>query len=206
MISIKFIVSLAVIATTAFAQPYKIDPASLVNIRCNDSDKLPTPSYGSTGIVFTVCAEQEINAPIDKVYNALLDFGAYSIWNTFVIDVVARGKSSLTPAPAPVGTQMTFTVAGLIGPLNVPTPEIVSVGIPDVDGDGKYAFNAWVLDAFKQRAEHPNVLTDLGNGRTRYVSYESYYVGVVGLSVVLKGQLREAFERQGEDLKKYVEG
>jgi hypothetical protein len=206
MISIKSIVSLAVIATTAFAQPYKIDPASLVNIRCNDSDKLPTPSYGSTGIVFTVCAEQEINAPIDKVYNALLDFSAYSTWNTFVIDVVARGNSSLTPAPAPVGTQMTFTVTGLLGPLDIPIPESVSVGIPDVDGSGKYAINAWVLDAFKERSEHPNVLTDLGNGRTRYVSYESYYVGVVGLSAVLKGQLQESFERQGEDLKKYVEG
>ena len=55
--------------------------------------------------------------------------------------------------------------------------------------------------------EHPNVLTDVGSGVTRYLSFETYYVGTETILVLpLKGNLRMAFEKQGAELKTYVEG
>lgn len=40
----------------------------------------------------------------------------------------------------------------------------------------------------------------------RYVSWESYYGAVAYLTKTLEGNLRKAFQRQGEDLKRLVEG
>ena len=54
-------------------------------------------------------------------------------------------------------------------------------------------------------AEHPNVLTDAGNGFTRYVSWETYYLPGGVLLLTLQAQLKTQFIQQGKDLKKYVE-
>jgi hypothetical protein len=56
-------------------------------------------------------------------------------------------------------------------------------------------------------AEHPNTLVNVGGGVTRYLSFETYYVGTeMALVLPLKGNLQTAFEKQGADLKAYVEG
>lgn len=103
---------------------------------------------------------------------------------------------------------MTFTNNGLVPGLNVSSDEVVSLLEEDVYGDGRVAINAWGNDGFGPKAQHPNILTDLGGGVTRVVSYESYYGLVLGgvTGLVLKDALQRQFEAQVEDLKVYVEG
>lgn len=117
---------------------------------------------------------------------------------------------------------MKFITRGLIGSLNTTSEEIVTVDQKDIfsssseeeeeeeEGtEGKasrHAINAWRYDGVGQRAEHPNVLTDLGERGTRYVSFESYYGLLAPVTEVLKGKLKSAFEAQADDLKRFVEG
>jgi hypothetical protein len=48
------------------------DPTNWASLHCpsNSSDGLPTPTYGSDQIVFTVCVKLNISAPLIDVYNA----------------------------------------------------------------------------------------------------------------------------------------
>ncbi|EMF12697.1 uncharacterized protein SEPMUDRAFT_66005 [Sphaerulina musiva SO2202] len=223
---------LLLVATTipspSHAQTYQIEPSQLVNIRCstnNNNNKLPTPTYGDKHIIFTICVEREIQAPITQVYNTLLDFRLYSDWNSFVIDVQPSSSSSgnvegeIPRGPAPLGTKVKFITRGLIGSLNTTSEEIVTVDQKDIfsssssaegtSSEGtasRHAINAWRYDGVGQRAEHPNVLTDLGERGTRYVSFESYYGLLAPVTEVLKGKLKSAFEAQADDLKRFVEG
>ncbi|EGP90524.1 unnamed protein product [Zymoseptoria tritici ST99CH_1E4] len=202
------------LASLANAQNYnnfKTKPSDLINTQCRDSDKLPTLTYGSKDIVFTICTEKYIKGTVLEVHNAIVDFASYPKWNTFVIDVEARSGSSLTPSPPPVGTKMTFTTTGLIPKVNTKSLEEISYVNPDVDGHsatrGTYAMSAWKGDMTKLAPlEHVNVVMNVGYGYTRYVSYESYYPGVTAAAIALKGKLQKQFDQQGEDLKKYVEG
>lgn len=199
-------VAVAVMATISQARLYKIPPAELVNTRCNDAEKLPTATYGSDGIIFTVCSERVLKASIAETYDALLDFSRYSEWNSFVVDVQPIDPKSLPPGPAPLGTKVKFITQGLLGPFNSTSDEIVTIDMRNVDGKGKIAVNGWRYDGPGQLAEHLNILTGLGDGTIRYVSYESYY-GLLApvLALLLKKNLQKAFDAQGDDLKRYVE-
>lgn len=228
-LNLLLLVAATTIPSPSHAQTYQIEPSQLVNIRCNanNNNKLPTPTYGDQKIIFTICVEREIQAPITQVYNTLLDFRLYSDWNSFVIDVQPSSSSSssggnvkeeLPRGPAPLGTRVKFITRGLIGSLNTTSEEIVTVdqkGIfsssSEEETEGKasasrHAINAWRYDGVGQRAEHPNVLTDLGERGTRYVSFESYYGLLAPVTEVLKGKLKSAFEAQADDLKRFVEG
>lgn len=232
-LNLLLLVATTTIPSPSHAQTYQIEPSQLVNIRCstNANAKLPTPTYGDQKIIFTICVEREIQAPITQVYNTLLDFRLYSDWNSFVIDVQPSSSSSggnvkeeLPRGPAPLGTRVKFITRGLIGSLNTTSEEIVTVdqknlfsssssseeeGTEGTEGKAsasRHAINAWRYDGVGQRAEHPNVLTDLGERGTRYVSFESYYGLLAPVTEVLKGKLKSAFEAQADDLKRFVEG
>lgn len=114
---------------------------------------------------------------------------------------------------------MKFITRGLIGSLNTTSEEIVTVDQKNLfsssssseeegteEKASRHAINAWRYDGVGQRAEHPNVLTDLGERGTRYVSFESYYGLLAPVTEVLKGKLKSAFEAQADDLKRFVEG
>lgn len=58
---------------------------------------LPTPTYGTKGAVFTVCGELIINAPRQTVYDVILDFQKYHLWNSFVVDVQLPSNVMETP-------------------------------------------------------------------------------------------------------------
>ncbi|KAI2469376.1 hypothetical protein F4781DRAFT_220914 [Annulohypoxylon bovei var. microspora] len=168
---------------------------------------LVTPSYGTSDAIFTVCSELVIAAPPSTVYAATLDFQSYARWNTFIPTVALPANVSATPADVWVGMAMTFTSRGLVGGLNTTSAEVVSL----LDGGGTgYLMSAWRYDdgvgGASARAEHPNVLVDLGDGSTRYLSYETYYAGLsTGAIALLKAQLKEQFDVQARDLKAYVE-
>ncbi|KAJ7448804.1 hypothetical protein FB451DRAFT_1288628 [Mycena latifolia] len=187
------------------------DPINWASLHCpsNCADGLPTPTYGSDQIVFTVCAELNISAPLIDVYNAILDFQAYPSWNTFVFAVDLPSNVTTTPSDNYVGMPMTFHTAGVLPPFNTTSNEVLTV--LDYANAAGYSLSAWRYDdglgGLGMRSEHPSVLVDVGGGATRYLSFETYYVGTETAVVLpLKENLQTAFEKQGADLKAYVEG
>ncbi|KAI1105846.1 hypothetical protein F4804DRAFT_330930 [Jackrogersella minutella] len=169
---------------------------------------LVTPTYGTEGAIFTICSELVINAEPLAGYNAILDFKSYPQWNSFIIDVALPDNVTSTPEDIYVGMTMTFTSNGLIGALNTTSTEVISLF--DSSGSAGYLINAWHYDdgvgGAGARAEHPNVFVGLGNGSTRYLSYETYYAGwSTGIIALLKDQLQQEWDIQAQGLKTYVE-
>lgn len=181
------------------------------SLRCpqNSSGTLPTPTFGSEGIVFTICSEIVIGKPRAAVYAAVLDFLAYPRWNSFVVDVQVPPNVTRTPADVYVGMPMVFTTAGLVPLVNTTSQETVSVlDNPGPEGGAAYALAAWRYDqGVGGKAEHPYVLADQGDGTTRQLSYESFYMGLeTPLILLLRNKLKKQFDQQSMDLKAYVEG
>ncbi|OTA92999.1 hypothetical protein M434DRAFT_396005 [Hypoxylon sp. CO27-5] len=169
---------------------------------------LITPTYGTKGAIFTICSELIINAEPLAGYNAILDFKSYPQWNSFIINVALPDNVTSTPEDIYVGMAMKFTSNGLIGGLNTTSTEVITLFDPS--GVSGYLINAWHYDdgvgGIGSRAEHPNVFVDLGNGSTRYLSYETYYAGwSTGTIALLKDKLQKQWDIQAQDLKAYVE-
>ncbi|KAI1210849.1 uncharacterized protein F4807DRAFT_420607 [Annulohypoxylon truncatum] len=209
IIKIMFSLLLTSLAATASAAltTSQVDYGSL-HCPSDSLGTLTTPTYGTDGAIFTVCSELLINASPLAVYNAILDFKSYPRWNAFIPDVSLPANVTSTPRDLYLGMPMTFTSSGLIGSLNTTSAEILTV--LDASGASDYLLNAWRYDdgvgGVSARAEHPNVLVDLGNGSTRYLSYETYYAGLsTGAIALLKEQLKQEFDIQAQDLKTYVE-
>jgi hypothetical protein len=194
-------------AAVAESSDARIDWASL-HCPKNNVSTLPTPTYGTHGRVWMICTELVIDAPPQKVYDTLIDFRSYHLWNSFVVDVQLPPDVTTTPDDVYEGMEMVFTTTGLIPGVNTTSDEVLTV-LQDDAGEG-YILNAWRSNVFHNgslsRAEHPNILTS-AEGGTRYVSYETYYEGLATpLIETLKPQLQAAFDRQGADLKAYLEG
>ncbi|KAK8123901.1 hypothetical protein PG999_003819 [Apiospora kogelbergensis] len=219
---------------------------------------LPTPTYGTEGRVWMVCSETLIRAPRRAVYDALVDFGRYGKWNSYVTNVEVVHPTSKAPLqnsddPAHKkavyeGMDLSFTFTGLGGEGVVTTgPEVLTVLNPSsssssgrsstsaikatkprkcrhsastfatsekkavaATGEEDYSINAWRSDLKVAdeliRSEHPNVLTDAGEGFTRYVSWETYYEGKSTETFkMLQTQMQALNDQQGQDLKAYLE-
>lgn len=176
-------------------------------ITCNASATLPTPSYGTTGGIFTICATAVISAPLASIYTAILSFRTYAAWNSFVTSVTL--PANVTSAEEVyVGMDMTLYTAGVLDGATTSSKEFVTVLDPEQGAGVKsaaWAFNDTVGGAF-QRAEHVSLLREVGGGRVEYVSWETYYgPGALVVGGLLKGRLQSGFERQGLDLKRWVE-
>ncbi|KDN43972.1 hypothetical protein K437DRAFT_257277 [Tilletiaria anomala UBC 951] len=187
----------------------KAVPPDWARIQCTDGGILPTPTYGDSGSIFTACAQLVIDAPVEQVYNAIIDFGSYPKWNSFVPLVKPRDGAVLSDVRA--GLPMTFHSAGLAPfGLNTTTDERVTVlDLPSYPRPAS-ALVVWRFDpalgATLIQAEHPNILTHLHNGSTRYISYETYYsLGSVAVQLLEEAKLKKQFVQQGHDLKAYVE-
>ncbi|GKT65739.1 hypothetical protein ColTof4_03496 [Colletotrichum tofieldiae] len=194
-----------------FAVTAQASLSSIASLRCSDG-LLPTPSYNLTRALFTVCTEETINAPIQAIYDTVIDFRRYSEWNTFVVEAVPP-PTVQGPEDAYLEMPVKFTSAGIIPFFNASSNEVVTLLAPDVedeDGLGRVravagwrnddGFNGYVL-----AAEHPNILTDLGNGSVRMISYETFYLPGAALLLLSKGTLQERFDTQARDLKRYLE-
>ncbi|KAI1386344.1 uncharacterized protein F4822DRAFT_312919 [Hypoxylon trugodes] len=194
--------------TLAATSARAIDYSSL-HCPTDPTSTLETPTYGTSGAIFTICSELLINAPPISAYSAILDFNSYPLWNTFIISVGLPSNVTTTPGDIYISMPMSFISNGLISGINTTSTEVISLF--DATGTDGYLVNAWHYDdgfgGIGARAEHPNVFVDLGNGSTRYLSYETYYAGLTtGTIGLLREQLQHEWDVQAQDLKAYVEG
>lgn len=181
--------------------------AILLPLNCDpDNGTMTTPTYGTLGAIFTVCAQNTIIGSPSAVYEVLIDFPLYSAWNTFVysVDVPANVSSA---ADVYVGMPMTFHTSGLLGGLNSTSNEQITYLQPNASPPFiGWRFDLGVAGGLVMNAEHVSLLRDVGDGTTEYVSWETYYgIGSVVVSA-LKSNLQTEFETQARDLKGRVEG
>lgn len=137
------------------------------------------PPLSSSG-VFTVADSILIDAPPEKVWKILLDFGSYKEWNAFVRGqrLISASGAALADQTPKVGTKL------LISPVHLPptmgTPGFmqshsVTVRVTTLDNENFRA--AWVtangLPAWVLHAERWQMLTVEG-GQTKYETVEVY--------------------------------
>ncbi|KAK7918044.1 hypothetical protein PG985_009918 [Apiospora marii] len=197
----------------------------------DESGILPTPTYGTEGRAWMVCSETLIQAPPRRVYDALVDFGRYRDWNSYVTDVeivhptTSRNATTAKDHGGKVyeGMELTFTFNGLGGEGVVTTgPEVVTVLSGGGRGNwetpatsGKKTGGAQLMNAYRSdlsvadeliRSEHPNVITVADEGYARLVSWETYYEGKSTETFkLLRAQMQALNDQQGADLKAYLE-
>lgn len=167
---------------------------------------MTTLTYGTENAIFTACAQEVVEGSPSQVYEVLLDFPRYPAWNTFcyLIDLPSNVSSA---KDVYVGMPMTFHTSGLTPPSNSTSDELITYlelgASPPFAG---WRFDPGQVEGLLIQAEHLSVLQDLGNGTTKYVSWETYYgAGSLVLNALLKSNLQKEFGIQGSDLKARME-
>lgn len=170
--------------------------------------------------VFKTQANATIDAPIDVVWNALLDFPSYPDWNPFV-----RSQVLASDLFIPLDDQSN-PVAGQKLIINVQTPPLDPPVDADTPSDPLHAQmsyeNITVLEgaptyrcAWKQimivdallNATRWQALSTLEDGRTYYEAREVYSGSLATtLESTLGEGLQQGFDVQASELKAYVEG
>lgn len=176
----------------------------------------PTPTIPSGGGV-SVLGRATINLPAQKVYKAILDIESYPKWSTFI-----RGAKITTRAAGQdksdnnlqKGTcwqyKVQMTAAGRINGSNEMCVEVQPLQVSE---DHKPATTTirWVYDVpfpvnYFLKAEHVNEITDLGDGTTEYVHWETFSgVGASFIKMTAEAWLKEKFNAWPEELKAYLE-
>lgn len=209
-----------------FYPKYWISPQRLSNMSKHDSTFLdvtsthPRPTPTVPNPTFSAPGHAIIDAPIEDVYDALLDLDSYREWNTFVTNATvtkpAVGQANTTRMQT--GTHFNLRVkmnekASLQSSKELcisaepvkksseadPTPTTTVRWV--MDSAGTFPLLSYLL-----QAEHVNELTDLGDGRTDYTHWESFG-GVVSYAVkwFAGDDLARHFRSWPGDLKAYVE-
>ena len=131
----------------------------------------------------------DIDAPLDRVWAALVDFDRYEEWNPLTVCV--RGEPR-------AGEIVTLTVH-LAGQWMKRRHQVSRA-------DG--AALCWTITGpqWLMHGERCQTLTDLGGGRTRYANREGVH-GLAGplVGLFMRGAVRRALEATGAGLKRYVE-
>lgn len=178
----------------------------------------PRPSPAVPNPTFSVLGHAIINAPPSAVHNALLDLSNYGKWNTFIpsatIKRPAAGQTSTTHMQQ--GTQFEFRVK-MSEKSTTSSNELCTfvepVKVASEDDERPTTTVRWCFDSsgvpllkYLLQAEHVNELTDLGDGRTEYVHWESFGGTLATFIKWSNGEgLGQNFRNWAEDLKKYVE-
>jgi len=183
-----------------------------------DSTPRPTPTVPNP--TFSVSGHTIIDAPIEAVYDALLDLASYREWNTLVTNATvtkpAVGQTSTTRMQT--GTHFDLRVKMNDKAALTTSKELCVLAEPvktSSEADPTPTTTArWVMDAagtfpllsYLLQAEHVNELKDLGDGRTEYTHWESFG-GFVSYAVKwFAGEdLARHFASWPGDLKTYVE-
>ncbi|WP_205473391.1 SRPBCC domain-containing protein [Nocardioides sp. SYSU D00038] len=143
----------------------------------------------------------DIDAPLERVWDVMLDTASYAEWNPFVVRVE-------TPAPPAVGNPIVLHVRWANG-RGARSPERISALEPPAVVDGvttarlSYAYEGLPARLRLVRGVRHQVLTQSPGGPTRYDTVEEF----TGPLVPLAGPARVAdgFRRHAEGLKARAE-
>ena len=134
----------------------------------------------------------EIEAPIERVWEVLVDFGRYGEWNPFTTRVDTDSR---------VGSPVDLHVT--LGPLRVKQRERIEV----VDPPHRLAWSTKTGHRLLLSARREQRLEALGEGRCRYVTNDAFKGPLTPLVVLLFGRLiRGGFNDMAVALKRRAEG
>lgn len=151
----------------------------------------------------TAQAQIVINAPIEKVWAAMMDTSQYAQWNPFIIKVDNLGDVSVA------GTDMKLTVRWANGGLQTSNEQIALVKPPFLNGNGDieaewhYIFKGPLHTLNLVRGTRIQKLVSLSDSTTQYCTYEEFH-GLLKMFVPLS-KVQDGFERHAKALKKYLE-
>lgn len=111
----------------------------------------------------TIKEELIINAPIEKVWDVITDFGNYAAWNPFIQNIVLNGK---------LESGTVVTLHALMKPGAPPT--LVSATLVDVQAPRTLSWCGGFGPAWLARGRHFHELEQLPDGSTRFVHGETF--------------------------------
>lgn len=144
-----------------------------------------------------------IDAPIDVVWQAMLDTDSYGEWNPFVV-------RADTAQPAAVGNPIVLHVVWTNGKRTRSPERITAVEPPTTDADGtataclSYVYEGLPSRLGLVRGVRHQRLTQRPGGPTTYDTVEEFSGPLVGLAG--PGRVAEGFRRHAEALKRRAEG
>nr|GAT51175.1 predicted protein [Mycena chlorophos] len=169
------------------------------------------PPLASSG-VFCATDSIVIDAPRDKVWAALLDFGSYKHWNPFVRNqTIISHDGSPAPDQTPVeGKTILMSPVHLPPTMDQPVwggVHSTKVRITTIDHENYRA--AWITAGFPTWllfCERWQMLTEVEGGKTRYESIEVFKGPLAYIVWLWQGTaLAKAVTGMAEGLKKWVE-
>ena len=147
-------------------------------------------------------ASVEIDAPLEVVWQVMLDTAAYGEWNPFVV----RAE---TPQPPAVGNPIVLHVTWANGK-GARSPEVITgIDEPRTDSDGTstacltYEYAGLPSKLGLVRGTRHQRLTQLQDGPTLYDTVEEFSGPLVKLAG--PGRVAEGFRRHAEALKRRAE-
>lgn len=139
-----------------------------------------------------------IDAPLAQVWQIMLDLPNYAVWNPFIVRAECEG-------PLVIGAALRLHVRWGDGG-GARSDEVVTALRPPDDGRGAhlvYRFAGPLHALALVRATRTQQLDDLGGGRTRYSSTETF-TGLLARLVPL-ARVQDGFARHAAALKAHAE-
>jgi hypothetical protein len=156
-------------------------------------------SYRAPGVEASV----EIAAPIELVWQVMLDLPRYPDWNPFVVGIADADK------PVVVGRPLLLDVCW-VGGGSVKSTEVVTVIEPPApSGTGRtarlcYEFGGLLPALYLVRATRTQRLEELAPGRARYATWEDMGPALLN-GFVPYGKMKAGFEVHAQALKRRAE-
>ena len=147
-------------------------------------------------------ASAEIDAPLEVVWQVMLDTEAYGDWNPFVV----RAE---TPLPAAVGNPILLHVRWADGKGTKSPERITAIDPPRTDCDGtttaclSYVYEGWPSKLGLVRGTRHQRLTQPADGPTTYDTVEIFSGPLVRLAG--PGRVADGFRRHAAALKQRAE-
>ena len=115
--------------------------------------------------MLTLRASSDIDAPIETVFDVMMDFRRYAEWNPFVVGITGEAR---------VGEMLTLDVHFYDRRRNLARERIDVLSAPGDSAELTYAFTG-LLDRFGLvRGKRRQLLTRLEGGRTHYETVEAF--------------------------------
>ncbi len=141
-----------------------------------------------------------IQAPIQKVWDVMLDIGRYREWNPFVTHIECADR------PPALGSDLTLHVAFKNGMKRQEIETINRLEAPNPHGRAalQYKFTGKLSDWNLVRGERLQSLEAVDAQTTRYISYEDLTGFLAWLAPIR--QVQDGFDRHAQALKQRCEG